>query len=53
METILWSDGHTSLISEEEAFQESYVEPKEDDYIEVLNHNDLEFEWNNDRWVQR
>lgn len=53
METILWSDGHTSLISEEEVFQESYVELKEDGYVEVLQYNGFEFEWHNDMWMQR
>lgn len=53
MERILWLDGHTSLISEEEAFQESYVKPKEDDYIEVLSYNCFEFEWHNNMRMQR
>ena len=30
-----------------------YVEPKEDDYVEVLSYNGFEFEWHNDMWIQR
>lgn len=52
MERILWLDGHTSSISEEEAFQESSLEQKEDDYVEVLRYGGFEFEWHNNMWVQ-
>ena len=53
MEKLLWLDGHVSYISDTEEFQESYVEQKEDDYVEVLNHNGFEFEWHNNMWMQR
>ena len=53
MEKLLWLDGHVSYISDTEAFQESYVEPKEDDYVEVLSYNGFEFEWRDNMWMQR
>lgn len=53
MEKLLWLDGHVSYISDTEVFQKSYVEPKEDGYVEVLSYNGFEFEWHNDMWMQR
>lgn len=54
METILWSDGHTSSISEEEAQVNSFAVPTEDsDVAFVLLHNGFEFEWHNNMWMQR
>lgn len=53
MEKLLWLDGHVSFISEEEAFKESWVEPREDDWVEVLRHGGFEFEWHNNMWKQR
>lgn len=53
MEKLFWLDGHTSFISDTEAFQESCVEPKEDDYVEVLHYSGFEFEWHNNMWMQR
>lgn len=54
METILWSDGHTSSISEEEAYINSFAVPTEDlDVAFVLRYNGFEFEWHNNMWIQR
>lgn len=54
METILWSDGHTSSISEEEAYINTIVVPTEDsDVAFVLLYNGFEFEWHNAMWIQR
>ena len=53
MEKLLWLDGRVSYISDTEAFQESHVEPKEDDYVEVLSYNGFEFEWRDNMWMQR
>lgn len=53
METILWLDGHTSSISEEEAYRKSHEELTIDGYVYVLRHNGFEFEWHDNMWMQR
>ena len=53
METILWLDGHTSLISEEEAYRKSHAEATDYGFVHVLLHNGFEFEWRDNMWMQR
>lgn len=53
MERILWSDGHVTLISEEEAYRKSHAEATDDGFVYVLLHNCFEFEWHNNMWMQR
>ena len=54
MEKILWSDGHTSLIDEKEAFAKTGVESTNDcDGVLVMVHDGFEFEWHNNMWMQR
>ena len=53
MERILWLDGHTSLISEEEAYDKTRIEYIDDYAIFILSYNGFEFEWHNNMWMQR
>jgi hypothetical protein len=53
MEKLLWSDGHMTTISAEEAFRKSRAEATDDGYVHVLRHNGFEFEWHNNMWMQR
>ena len=54
MERILWSDGHVSSISAEEAQVKSHEETTDNlDVVYVMCHNGFEFEWHNNMWMQR
>lgn len=53
MERILWLDGHTSSISEEEAYDKTRIEYTNDCDIFILSHEGFEFEWHNNIWMQR
>lgn len=53
MEKLLWLDGHISLIDAEEAFRKSHEELTDKGYVYVLFHNDAQFEWHNNMWMQR
>ena len=53
METILWSDGHTSSICEEEAYDKMRIEYIDNGERFILSYNGFEFEWHNNMWMQR
>ena len=53
MEKLLWSDGHVSSISAEEAYRKSHAEATDYGFVHVLLHYGFEFEWHNNMWMQR
>ena len=52
MDTIIWSDGHTTTISSEEAFRRQYEFYTDNGSEWRMRIGDAEFAWHGNCWMQ-
>lgn len=51
MDKIIWSDGHTTTISSEEAFRRQYEVPTDNGSEWRMRIDDTEFAWHANCWM--